>query len=92
MRTGYVHLGRPWGPYGAATFLEVDLDDHIASVGFTTMGENTLQLARFSEYQNTGPGANPGARAAEARQLADTETAAHTLANIFNGWTPSYSE
>lgn len=91
VRTGHVHLGRPWGPYAAAAFLEVELGAHIAAVGYTTMSENTLALTRFSEYESTGPGANPGARAPESRQLTADEAATYTLPTILSGWTPSYA-
>jgi len=91
VRTGHVHLARPWGPYAAATFLEVELGAHIAAVGYTTMSENTLELTRFYEYASTGPGANPTARAPESRQLTAEEAAAYTLPTILSGWTPSYA-
>jgi pectinesterase len=92
VRAGHVHLGRPWGAYGAAAYLEVELGAHIAAAGWTTMSDNTLQYARFSEYQSTGPGANPGARAPESSQLSASQAASYTLANLFGAWTPSYSQ
>jgi pectinesterase len=92
VRSGHVHLARPWGPYAAAAFLEVELGAHIAAAGYTTMSENTLELTRFAEYASTGPGANPAARAPESRQLTAAEAAAYTLPTILSGWTPSYSE
>ena len=54
---GSMALGRNWGAYGAAAFLKTQLGAHIKPVGWVPMGENTLDTARFSEYQTTGDGA-----------------------------------
>ncbi len=58
------------------------------------MGTNTLDTARFSEFQTTGPGASPSAlaRAAQAKQLSTAEAANCTLSKIFGAWMPSYSK
>ena len=91
VRSGSVALGRNWRPYGAATYLGTTLGEHISAVGWVQMGDNTLDTARFSEYQTTGPGANPGARAPQSHQLSDAEAAAYTVQNVFGTWTPSFS-
>jgi pectinesterase len=56
------------------------------------MGTNTLDTARFSEYETTGPGANVGARAPQSKQLTDQQAASYTLATIFGAWVPSFSK
>jgi pectin methylesterase-like acyl-CoA thioesterase len=85
-------LGRNWRPYGSTTYIGTELGDHISAVGWVPMGDNTLDTARFSEYQTTGPGANPEARASRSSQLSDAQAATYTVANIFGSWTPSFSE
>src|SRR5690606_24326089 len=89
---GSVALGRNWRPYGSTTYIGTHLGPHISGVGWVKMGENELLTARFSEYQTTGPGANPGARAPESSQLSAGEAANFTIDEIFGDWTPSYSE
>jgi len=92
VKSGSVALSRNWGAYGAATFLKTTLGAHISPVGWSPMGDNTLDTARFSEYKTSGPGANTGARAAQSKQLSDAQAANYTLSNIFGGWVPSFSK
>jgi pectin methylesterase-like acyl-CoA thioesterase len=89
---GSVALGRNWRPFGAAAYLGTVLGAHISSAGWVPMGENTLDTARFSEYQTTGPGANPGARAPQSTQLSAAEASTYTVGNIFGSWVPSFSQ
>jgi pectin methylesterase-like acyl-CoA thioesterase len=85
-----VGLGRPWGADGAAAYLHVDLGAHIVAAGFVPMSNNQPENARFHEYQSTGTGANASAR--PAYQLTVSQAASYTIATIFGGWTPSYSQ
>ncbi|MBB3063519.1 pectate lyase [Microbulbifer rhizosphaerae] len=88
---GSVALGRNWRPYGSATYLGVDLGAHILPEGWRPMGSNTLDTARFAEYENTGPGADTSQRVPQSRQLSFSEAANYTVENIFDSWVPSYS-
>lgn len=92
VKAGSVALSRNWGAYGAAAFLNTKLGAHISAVGWSPMGTNTLDTARFSEYKSTGPGANAGARASQGKQLTDQQAANYTLATIFGAWVPSFSK
>jgi pectin methylesterase-like acyl-CoA thioesterase len=90
IKASSVALGRPWGADGAATYIRADLGAHIASAGFVPMSDNQPQNARFHEYQSTGSGANPSARA--SYQLSASQAASYTVATVLAGWTPSYSQ
>ncbi|RYY76179.1 MAG: carbohydrate-binding protein [Gammaproteobacteria bacterium] len=89
---GKVALGRNWRPYGAAAYIRTELGSHVSAVGWVKMSENILDTARFSEYQTTGAGANPSARAYQSTQLTASQAATYTIANIFGSWTPSFSK
>jgi len=89
--TGSVYLARPWGPYGAAAYLNVAMGGHIAADGWTTMSSNTLAAARFWEYHSTGPGANPTNPTRATRQLTAAQAADYTVANVLAPWVPGYS-
>ncbi len=92
---GSMALGRNWGAYGAAAFLHTQLGAHIKPVGWLAMGSNTLDTARFSEFQTTGPGASASAlaaRASQSKQLTTQDAANYTLTKIFGAWVPSYSK
>ncbi|HLK91765.1 MAG TPA: pectinesterase family protein [Polyangia bacterium] len=88
--SGSVGLGRPWGADGFTAYLHTNVGAHIAAAGFVPMSGNQPQNARFHEYQSTGAGADPSARS--SYQLTASQAAAYTLANMFPGWTPSYSQ
>jgi len=90
--TARVNLGRPWGPYAAAAFLNVALGAHITSAGWTTMSSNTLQYTRFSEYKSTGAGANTTDATRSSRQLGDAQAANYTVAKVLSPWLPGYSQ
>jgi pectinesterase len=92
VKAGSVALSRNWGAYGAAAFLNTTLGGHISAVGWSPMGTNTLDTARFSEYKTSGPGAKPGSRAPQSKQLTDQQAANYTLTTIFGGWVPSFSK
>ena len=92
VRNGHVYLGRPWGPYGAVTYLNVAMGAHINADGWTTMSNNTLANVRFFEYKSTGPGANPTNATRANRQLTDAQAANYTVRNVLNPWVPGYSQ
>jgi pectin methylesterase-like acyl-CoA thioesterase len=92
LELGSIALGRNWGAYGAAAFIEVELGPHISGVGWVPMGENTLSTARFAEFESSGQGAAPGARAMESTQLTPSEAAEYTVDEILSPWVPSFSD
>jgi pectinesterase len=92
VRSNHVYLGRPWGPYAAAAFLNVAMDAHIATAGWTTMSGNDLSQTRFSEYKSTGAGANTTDSTRSSRQLTDAQAATYTVKNVLNPWVPGYSQ
>jgi pectinesterase len=87
-----VYLGRPWGPYGEAVFLNVAMGAHIAADGWTTMSSNTLANVRFYEYKSTGAGANATNATRASRQLTDAQAANYTVAKVLSPWVPGYSQ
>ena len=88
-------LARSWGAEGFTAFIGVELGDHIKPEGWGVMSKNEgkLDQARFYEYNSSGPGANPDARAPEVSpQLTNAQVAEYTLENIFGSWVPSFSK
>jgi pectinesterase len=92
VKASSVALSRNWGAYGAAAFLRTTLGAHISAAGWSPMGTNTLDTARFSEYKNTGAGASTAGRAPQGKQLTDQQAASYTLSTIFGAWVPSFSK
>ena len=92
VRANHVYLGRPWGPYAAAAYLNVAMGAHIAADGWTTMSGNTLAETHFWEYKSTGAGANPSNATRASRQLSDSQATNYTVAKVLSSWTPGYSQ
>jgi pectin methylesterase-like acyl-CoA thioesterase len=86
---GTVYLGRPWHPGGdpsaiaSVVFINSELGAHIHEEGWTDMSGFSAKDARFYEYQNEGPGANPS-----RPQLTDEEAKLYTIENVLKGWDP----
>jgi pectinesterase len=86
---GTVYLGRPWHPGGdpnaiaSVVFKNNYFGPHIHPDGWTDMSGFSARDARFFEYQNDGPGANPN-----RPQLTDEEAEKFTIENVLKGWYP----
>jgi len=85
-------LGRPWRPYASVAYIQCNLGDHIKPEGWNNWRNVTNEsTARFSEYQSTGPGANPDQRFKWSHQLTDEQAKNYTIENILAGsdhWQP----
>lgn len=86
------NLGRNWGAYGMTVFIQTALGAHITGPGWAAMGSNTLDTARFAEFQTTGAGAKVAERVSQSDQLTADQAAAYTVDNIFGSWNPSFAE
>lgn len=76
-------LGRPWRPYAAVAFLNCSMTSCIKAAGWNNWGKTENEsTARYSEYKNTGAGANTSGRVKWARQLTDAEAANYTISNV----------
>ena len=84
-----VSLGRPWTPTASVTYLNCWMDKHIIPEGWNNW-KNTANeaTARYSEFNSSGPGANPAARVKWAKQLTAEEANRYTIENIFGKWNP----
>lgn len=85
-----VALSRPWRPYAKAVFIRCDLDGHIAPAGWNNWGKKSNEeTVTYAEYQNTGEGARPEARAPYGHQLKDlTGYGIEEVLAGNDGWNP----
>jgi Pectin methylesterase len=85
-----VYLSRPWRDYAKAVFIRCNLGDHILPEGWNNWNKKDAEKTVFyAEYQNTGKGANPKARASFASQLRSLN--GYTIEEIMgglDGWNP----
>ena len=94
MKPASVYLGRPWRPYGATAFIDCQMGPHIRPEGwFNWKNPDNEKTARYAEFGNTGPGADPSKRVAWARQLSAEDVSNYLVTNILrgsDGWIPPF--
>ena len=85
-----VALSRPWRPYAKAVFIRCNLGGHIAPAGWNNWGKKSNEeTVTYAEYQNTGEGARPKARAPYGHQLKDlTGYGIEEVLAGTDGWNP----
>jgi pectinesterase len=82
-----VSLGRPWRPYAAVVYLHCYIGDHIKPEGWANWNNtDNYKTARYAEYKNYGPSADPLKRVNWIKQLTDDEAKSYTLKNVFGDW------
>ena len=81
-----VFLGRPWGPYGRAVYLETDMGAHIRSEGWNNWGKPASEkTAYFAEYNSKGAGGKTAGRVQWAHQLTAAEARQFEPENFLKG-------
>ena len=89
-------LGRPWGPYGRAIYLETEMGPHIRSEGWDNWGNaNHERTTYFAEYNCKGAGANPTTRVKWSHQLGTEEARQFETGNFLkgrDGWNPKTAD
>lgn len=85
-----VSLGRPWRPYASVVYKRCYIGPHIFSEGWANWNNaDNNKTARYAEFENYGPGANPPTRVKWARQLTEAEAKAITQETVLNNWNPN---
>ena len=78
--------------YAATAFIDCDFGNHILPEGWHNWrNEANEKTARYSEYGNTGEGANTSKRVKWSKQLTAKEAAQYNPENIFKNtgnWYP----
>lgn len=81
-----VALGRPWRRYANVVYIRTEMGPQIIPAGWNNWNSLAKEkTAFFAEYESTGPGANPPARAAWSHQLNDNQIKKYTIENILSG-------
>ncbi|HTB82044.1 MAG TPA: pectinesterase family protein [Candidatus Sulfotelmatobacter sp.] len=85
------YLGRPWRQFGSVTYLNCDLSEVIRPEGWNDW-KKPHETIRYAEYNSTGVGANPAARADWSKQLTAAEAKKITVEKVLggnDGWNPT---
>lgn len=86
------YLGRPWRDYAQTAFLNCEMAEVVRPEGWHNWGKPFAEkVARYAEFQSTGPGANAAARVPWSRQLTADEAKEFTIEKVLagtDGWNP----
>ena len=84
-----VSLGRPWRPYANVVYIHCYMGQHFKAEGWSNWNNTeSYKTARYSEYENFGPGADKTKRVLWSHQLTDDEIKKYILKNVFGNWDP----
>lgn len=84
-----VYLGRPWRIFAKVVFLGCELGNVIRPEGWHNWNKpEAEQTAFYAEYQNFGPGAQPGNRVKWSHALSTAEAENYTLDKLLGDWDP----
>ena len=90
------YLGRPWRDYAQTVFLFTEMSAHVRAEGWDNWKKpHAEKVSRYSEFGSTGPGADPAARVAWAKPLAESAARTLTPQKILggsDGWDPLTGE
>ncbi len=85
-----VSLGRPWRPYSMVVYMHCYIGQQVKPEGWSNWNQTeSYKTARYSEYQNYGPGAKTTGRVTWSKQLSDTEATEINIKNVLKGWEPA---
>jgi len=86
------YLGRPWRAFASVTFLNTEMSGVVRPVGWDNWRDPAREkTARYTEFNSTGSGADPQARAKWAPQLTKRQAKAVTVEKVLGGsdhWDP----
>ena len=83
---GQAFLGRPWRKFARTVFLNCQMDEHVAPLGFSDWDEVKLVTERYAEYGTTGVRADPSARHPKQKRMTREEAACCTVPQVIGGW------
>lgn len=71
-----ISLGRPWRPYSRVIYIHTELPAEVIPQGWSAWGKTPgTPQAYYAEFDDTGRGADPSARASWSHQLAKEQAA-----------------
>jgi pectinesterase len=71
-----ISLGRPWRPFSRVVYIHTELPANVIPQGWNPWGKTPGEpQAYYAEFEDKGPGANPGARVAWSHQLTARQAA-----------------
>jgi pectinesterase len=89
------YLGRPWRAYANVVFIDTEMGAVVKPVGWHNWNQPAREkTSRFSEFGNSGPGAEPTSRAPWSKELTASAAKEITADRVLEGvdaWRPEIS-
>lgn len=80
-------LGRPWRPHAAVVYIHCFIGEHIRAEGWSNWNNtDSYKTARYAEYKNYGPSADPAKRVNWSRQLTDEEAKEYNVRKFLSNF------
>ncbi len=90
------YLGRPWRIHASTTYLNCEMSEVVRPEGWNDWKKPEAHaMARYAEFDTTGPGANPTNRPNWTKQLKKSDAQSITVKNVLAGvdnWNPDLSQ
>ncbi|HLP78476.1 MAG TPA: pectinesterase family protein [Candidatus Paceibacterota bacterium] len=90
------YLGRPWRNFANTVFMNTEMSEVVRPEGWHNWKKPEAEkTARYAEFNNSGPGADPKSRVPWIKQLIADEAKMLTPANVLGGsdsWNPLAQE
>ena len=83
---GQAFLGRPWRKFSRTVFLNCDMDEHVAPLGFNDWDKEKLVTERYAEFGTTGARADQSTRHPKQKRMTATEAADYSVREVLGGW------
>ena len=83
---GQAYLGRPWRKFSRTVFIDCEMDEHVAPLGFNDWDELKLVTERYAEYGTTGARADQSTRHPKQKRMTKEEALGYTIPEVIGGW------
>ena len=83
---GQAFLGRPWRKFSRTVFLNCDMDEHVAPLGFNDWDREKLVTERYAEFGTTGARADQSTRHPRQKRMTAVEAADYSIQEVLGGW------
>ena len=83
---GQAFLGRPWRKFARTVFLNCEMDEHVAPLGFQDWNQEKLVTDRYAEFGTTGARADQSSRHPRQKRMTAAEAADYSVQEVLGGW------
>ena len=83
---GQAFLGRPWRKFARTVFLNCEMDERVAPLGFSDWDQARLVTERYAEFGTTGARADQTPRHPSQKRMTAVEAGEYSVQEVIGGW------